>query len=219
MGLSGKAWTEAKHPASTSSLLASLHHLLETNAKAVRSTVHHYPASLYACDDAQNAGPSSLPAENLSGMAPRARNRRITSWKMTEHMYRRHDNPFPTLARGLFTEEIEEGDEVPGQALAVEGNWGKDQSRERIVARGYDKFFNIGEVEWTEVSHTDQRSRLADSIMIVEEYGTPLGSAILPHAQVKWLSDPRFGSLPNTPIDRLETLSGNEYRGRNCHGQ
>lgn len=95
---------------------------------------------------------------------------------MTEHMYFKSRNIFPTLARGLFTEEIEEGDEVPPGLAGVElrdiveegseedeteegaeggGPCAKPRVRivkERIVARGYDKFFNIEEVPWTFVS-------------------------------------------------------------------
>lgn len=67
---------------------------------------------------------------------------------MTEHMYFNANNPFPTLARGLFTEEVEDGDDIPP------GVSGSGQGRDRIVARGYDKFFNIDEVEWTSVSLT-----------------------------------------------------------------
>jgi tRNA ligase len=52
---------------------------------------------------------------------------------MTEHMYFKANNKFPTLARGLFTEEVD--------------------GQERIVARGYDKFFNTDETAWTNVSH------------------------------------------------------------------
>jgi tRNA ligase len=66
---------------------------------------------------------------------------------MTEHMYFRKDNGFPTLARGLFTEEVQPG-AVPEAALETLG----DEYAERIVARGYDKFFNIDEMTWTTVS-------------------------------------------------------------------
>ncbi|KZS97411.1 hypothetical protein SISNIDRAFT_406536 [Sistotremastrum niveocremeum HHB9708] len=52
----------------------------------------------------------------------------IRSWKMNEFKYYDVPSPFPTLARGLFT---------------------SDGADERIIARGYDKFFNIGEVPWT----------------------------------------------------------------------
>ena len=58
----------------------------------------------------------------------------VESWKMDEFKYYEVPSPFPTLARGLFS--IKE----PG-----------DERRYRIVARGYDKFFNIGEVPWTTV--------------------------------------------------------------------
>ena len=58
----------------------------------------------------------------------------VESWKMNEWKYYDIPSPFPTLARGLFS--VEEKGEGP---------------RYRIVARGYDKFFNIGEVPWTNV--------------------------------------------------------------------
>jgi tRNA ligase len=58
----------------------------------------------------------------------------VESWKMNEWKYYDIPSPFPTLARGLFS--VEEEGEDP---------------RYRIVARGYDKFFNIGEVPWTNV--------------------------------------------------------------------
>lgn len=125
-----RPWKDEKHPSSIPALLASLRHLRETNPRAVRANVHIYPASLY-----DNNGESSTCA----------RDRRITSWKMTEHMYFNANNPFPTLARGLFTEEVEEGDELPP-------GLSEDEVRDRIVARGYDKFFNIDEVDWTNVS-------------------------------------------------------------------
>ena len=64
----------------------------------------------------------------------------IRSWKMNEFMYHRYPCPFPTLARGLFTTEVNKG------------RTSSDAKKEyRIVIRGYDKFFNIGEVKWTNV--------------------------------------------------------------------
>lgn len=64
----------------------------------------------------------------------------LTSWKMADYAYKREPCPFPTRARGLFTERI---------AGSGEG----DEDEYRIVARGYDKFFNINEVSWTHVSY------------------------------------------------------------------
>ncbi|KAJ8481051.1 hypothetical protein ONZ51_g6278 [Trametes cubensis] len=58
----------------------------------------------------------------------------LKSWKMNEYKYYDIPSPFPTLARGLFTQDIKD----------ASGN-----VKHRIVARGYDKFFNIGEVPWT----------------------------------------------------------------------
>jgi tRNA ligase len=132
-----------KHPESVPELLSSLRHLRETNPKAVRSTVHIYPASIYLDngDDGEEAG-----ANARASASSEAADRRITSWKMTEHMYFNASNPFPTLARGLFTEELEEGSLLPPSVKRIQG------MQDRIVARGYDKFFNIDEVEWTNVS-------------------------------------------------------------------
>ncbi|GAA6030850.1 hypothetical protein JCM8097_008906 [Rhodosporidiobolus ruineniae] len=62
--------------------------------------------------------------------------RLLTSWKMADYAYKREPCPFPTRARGLFTEKVKDGKE------------GEEEDY-RIVARGYDKFFNIGEVSWT----------------------------------------------------------------------
>lgn len=67
----------------------------------------------------------------------------LRSWKMNEFKYYDVPSPFPTLARGLFTQELEKGDQV----------------KHRIVARGYDKFFNIGEVPWTHVRISCSRPR------------------------------------------------------------
>ncbi|KAI0646687.1 hypothetical protein C8Q79DRAFT_1010277 [Trametes meyenii] len=69
----------------------------------------------------------------------------IWSWKMNEFKYYDIPSPFPTLARGLFTQDI------------------KDDSgnvKHRIVVRGYDKFFNIGAVPWTTVSVSGSHSNL-----------------------------------------------------------
>jgi tRNA ligase len=71
--------------------------------------------------------------------APADKMIKVTSWKMNEFKYYDVPSPFPTLARGLFTTEI--SDEIEGTNMKY-----------RVVARGYDKFFNIGEVPWTNVS-------------------------------------------------------------------
>lgn len=116
-------------PASVPDLLDALRALRRDNPKATRSNVHIYPAKLYAPDETTQS------------------DRRLTSWKMTEHLYFRKDNGFPTLARGLFTEELQ-GSSPPEPAMETIGTGGQ----ERIVARGYDKFFNIDEMSWTTVS-------------------------------------------------------------------
>jgi len=75
-------------------------------------------------------------------VAPEAPEMIVRSWKMNEYKYYDVPSPFPTLARGLFTTEVNEGRKRSS----------KDKEY-RIVVRGYDKFFNIGEVPWTTVCH------------------------------------------------------------------
>lgn len=76
--------------------------------------------------------------------------RELTSWKMADYAYKRDPCPFPTRARGLFTEKIERV--KTGTEEVIEGEGEEDEEEYRIVARGYDKFFNVGEVSWTHVS-------------------------------------------------------------------
>ncbi|KAK7469244.1 tRNA ligase [Stygiomarasmius scandens] len=61
----------------------------------------------------------------------------VRSWKMNEFKYYDVPSPFPTLARGLFSVELPQEQKE------------EKEPKHRIVTRGYDKFFNIGEVPWT----------------------------------------------------------------------
>ncbi|KAJ6617467.1 RNA ligase-domain-containing protein [Mycena sp. CBHHK59/15] len=90
-------------PAEDSALIKDLVALSQKNGKLVKSSKYSAPAD-----------------PSIS----------VRSWKMAEHKYYVVPSPFPTLARGIFTVELLDGEH-------------------RIVARGYDKFFNIGEVGWT----------------------------------------------------------------------
>jgi hypothetical protein len=95
-----------------SQLIANLHRISKASPKLIRSTLYDAPSD---------------PAI------------KVRSWKMNEFKYYDVPSPFPTLARGLVTRELEKGKDG-------------DEPRYQIVARGYDKFFNIGEVPWTDVS-------------------------------------------------------------------
>ncbi|KAG6841631.1 hypothetical protein C0991_009056 [Blastosporella zonata] len=103
-----------------SKLIADLHKLSKLSPKLVKSSTYKAPAD-----------PSIT----------------VRSWKMNEFKYYDIPSPFPTLARGIFTVEL------PRQAtnkVAVSDKEDViDDQKYRIVARGYDKFFNIGEVPWT----------------------------------------------------------------------
>lgn len=82
-----------------------------------------------------------LPIKGLEYIVPSTENegkdRILTSWRIADHAYLKETELLPTRARGLFTETMynEQGEIV----------------EERIVTRGYDKFFNVDEVSWTQV--------------------------------------------------------------------
>ncbi|OAV89788.1 hypothetical protein PTTG_28563 [Puccinia triticina 1-1 BBBD Race 1] len=69
----------------------------------------------------------------------------VRSWTMAEHVYRKLPCPFPTMARGLFTREN------PERTLGL--------GRHAIVARGYDKFFNIDELPSTTWEALEKRTQ------------------------------------------------------------
>jgi tRNA ligase len=77
----------------------------------------------------------------------------VRSWKMNEFKYYDIPSPFPTLARGLFTTELPRDE---GEAAHDVKDAGQ---RYRIIARGYDKFFNIGEVPWCTVRSPHHTAR------------------------------------------------------------
>ncbi|KAJ9106304.1 hypothetical protein QFC21_001449 [Naganishia friedmannii] len=118
-------------PESVDALVNSLDRLRLNQPKAVSQTAHVY-APLGSHKNDTGSQDEGVPKQRI-----------ITSWKMQEHLYRRKDCPFPTLARGLFTA-------TEDFSLQDRHEIGKSGKKIRIVARGYDKFFNIGEVPWTE---------------------------------------------------------------------
>jgi tRNA ligase len=129
-------------PESVDSLISSLERLKVNNPKAVKSNDHIYSVSGQASGSQSH---DDVDGNAVNGSSHQVGQRYIRSWKMSEHLYRRKDCPFPTLARGLFTAAEDYG--IPSRTPP-----GKGKEKVRIVARGYDKFFNIGEVDWTEVS-------------------------------------------------------------------
>jgi len=108
-----------KYSVEDSQLISDLFSLQKKSRKLVSSTVYSAPSA-----------PDTL----------------VRSWKMNEYKYYQIPSPFPTLARGIFTIDVDDpqGSENTGAETEGGGSY-------RIVARGYDKFFNIGEVPWTTV--------------------------------------------------------------------
>lgn len=135
---------------------------------------------------------------------------------MNEFKYYDIPSPFPTLARGLFTLTETEGGE----------------ERHRIVVRGYDKFFNIGEVPWTTwaslEAHTTAPYTLSlksngciifiaaltpSKIVVTSKHSLgPVGNSALSHAQAgeSWLRK-YFKKVGKTEEDLAKQLWENNW--------
>jgi hypothetical protein len=133
-------------------LVKALQKVRDTGKKSlVRSTDHQIVLQDDGCShssaaktvlveeeaDDDEAGPSTSVRKTTSSADRNVMT--LTSWKTQEFAYRKtskigydDDDSLPTLARGLFT------------TLSGEG-------KHRIAVRGYDKFFNEGEMPWTRV--------------------------------------------------------------------
>ncbi|KAE8211945.1 hypothetical protein CF327_g4349 [Tilletia walkeri] len=102
--------------------------------RLIRSTTHYVSKSAGSIDES-----GVVQAEPADGQNQRFA---LVSWKTAEFAYRKSaglSSELPTLARGLFTEELPDDEH-------------------RIVVRGYDKFFNVGELPWTKPPAIEQFS-------------------------------------------------------------
>lgn len=108
----------------------------------------------------------------------------LLSWKAQEFAYRQFSqdsDELPTLARGLFTEQV-------GEAA-------------RIVARGYDKFFNVGELAWTRPAAVAAYSSGPYIVSYKENGCIIFVAALTPHRLVV-TSKHAIGSRGDMPDDK-----------------
>ncbi|MCJ1460922.1 hypothetical protein MMC28_011304 [Mycoblastus sanguinarius] len=93
---------------------------------------------LEACSKKNGGGKNSAASKKSSFAVPGTGGLTVDSWKFREWDYKRRD--LPTYARGLFTYRRKDG--TP-----------------EIAIRGYDKFFNVGEVEETQWGNVKSRTQ------------------------------------------------------------
>lgn len=133
--------------------------------------------------------------------------RQVDSWRLQEWDYKKPN--LPTYARGLFTHHVNDKPE--------------------IVVRGYDKFFNVGEIRRTEWTNVEQNTKgpyemsvkengciifiagLDDKTLLVtskHSTGNPRDSAA-GHAAVgeSWI-EKQLASIGKTKADLARTLRG-----------
>ncbi|KAJ3493588.1 hypothetical protein NLJ89_g10983 [Agrocybe chaxingu] len=121
----------------------------------------------------------------------------IRSWKMNEFKYYDIPSPFPTLARGLFTRELK--DEV--QEGAEEGK--TPGKKYQIVVRGYDKFFNIGEVPWTTWASLEEHTAPPYTLSL-KSNGCIIFIAALTPTKLVVTSKHSLGPVGNSPLSHAQ---------------
>ncbi|KAF9437086.1 hypothetical protein BGZ76_002052 [Entomortierella beljakovae] len=117
-------------------LIRTLYGVIERNAQNSsgrrRNLVN---ASTYDIDLSKNKPKSEATPSKLT----------VTSWKMNEFEYSKGN--LPTLARGLFTYHDSTVSKSTSSSTSTSAS--TQDGEYRILIRGYDKFFNVGEVEST----------------------------------------------------------------------
>ncbi|RDB18587.1 tRNA ligase 1 [Hypsizygus marmoreus] len=119
----------------------------------------------------------------------------VRSWKMNEFKYYDIPTPFPTLARGIFTVELPE--------KAGEKGKGDGGQKHRIVARGYDKFFNIGEVPWTTWPSLEAHTA-APYTLSLKSNGCIIFIAALTQSKLLITSKHSIGPVAGSPLSHAQ---------------
>ena len=120
----------------------------------------------------------------------------LLSWKVAEFAYRKSTSvgsELPTLARGLFTERIEAS---------------SPSEKHRIVVRGYDKFFNLGEMAWTRPESIALHTT-APYVMTFKENGCIIFISALSPEQLVVTSKHSLGSIEGTEVTHAQ--KGHEW--------
>ncbi|PWN39423.1 hypothetical protein IE81DRAFT_369099 [Ceraceosorus guamensis] len=139
------------------------------------------------------------PDSNTKASTPRTSECILTSWKVSEFAYRKvevvsleEDADIPTLARGLFTAAADMESEGKGET-----------KRERIVARGYDKFFNVDEMRWTKRPSLEAHST-APYLLTFKENGCIILISALTPDQLVVCSKHSVGDRDNVELSHAK---------------
>jgi tRNA ligase len=86
----------------------------------------------------------------------------IYSWKINDSLYKKPGKKLPTGARGLFTRLVlptPPSDQIPSPMQSLVDSFQQEQGDHVVCARGYDKFFNLGEVPRTKLPYLKQNAQ------------------------------------------------------------
>ncbi|KAI4129444.1 MAG: hypothetical protein LQ338_002225 [Usnochroma carphineum] len=103
--------------------------------------------ALEACSKKKGGGRKAMNSKKTTFEIPDTGGVKVDSWRFQEWDYKRRD--LPTYARGLFTYQRRDG-------------------RPEIATRGYDKFFNVGEVHETQWENVAERTKGSYELSVKE---------------------------------------------------
>ncbi|CAO1623757.1 unnamed protein product [Parajaminaea phylloscopi] len=177
----------------TRPLLAALYDAAEQTDENPKPLVRHTQHRVANTTEGTSASPES------------ASSWQITSWKTVEFAYRKAASvgigkDLPTLARGLFT--VADDSQPESSADAQRRN-----VQQRILARGYDKFFNVGEMAWTKPASIARYSS-PPYLLTFKENGCIIFIAALSPSQLVVTSKHALESIKSPSGPRKERTDG-----------
>ncbi|KAN0059649.1 tRNA ligase [Thecaphora frezii] len=186
----------ARVPNSPSSAFAALS--LEDDAVASTSSLAEIEAATHLVSALDAARNKPKPLIRSTGHYVRLgdQHHHLLSWKTSEFAYRKSTNvgsELPTLARGLFTERLATRD---------------DSTRHRIAVRGYDKFFNLGEMPWTKPESIEAFTT-APYVLTFKENGCIIFIAALSPDELVVTSKHSLGALDG--VETTHAQKGEEW--------
>ncbi|KAG0244241.1 RNA ligase-domain-containing protein [Mortierella sp. GBAus27b] len=163
---------------------------------------HKYELELEKEPQATSASPStSRNSRKLKALSALT----ITAWKMNEFEYT--NGTLPTMARGLFTYQDPTAQctaTTPHDSEASNTSSHKDDGGiHRILIRGYDKFFNVGEVQKTKAAWIENNTEGPYEVTLKENGCIVFMAGLPPH-----LVGPQGGCV----ISSKHVISRNEQK-------
>ncbi|KAG0019868.1 hypothetical protein BGZ80_005155 [Entomortierella chlamydospora] len=169
--------------ANADALTRTLHSYLEHKTKASSGRKRNLvSATKFELDLEKQRNPSTTNKGGSTKKKHDINTITVTSWKMNEFEYVK--GTLPTLARGLFTYQDpsqERSSATTQETSKSDSQDNSDKGIHRILLRGYDKFFNVGEVNKTKPAYIAEHTEGPYEVTLKENGCIIFMSGLPPH--------------------------------------